>query len=55
MEAETLIKKAQENMPLKLLKNNRITDKLAINTLIPKFEFKSKSGKNENPKSGIPV
>jgi hypothetical protein len=53
MEETVLIKENEENESLKNMKNNKKSDKVIINTILPKFEFKNKKGELENPKGKV--
>ena len=53
MGAENLNENVEENSHLKLMKNNRTTDKLIINTVIPKFSYKNNKGEIIKPEKGV--
>jgi len=44
-----ILNKPIEESNLKLMKNNRTTDKIVINTMLPKFEYKNNKGEIVKP------
>lgn len=55
MGATVLNKNDEKKSIFKLIKNNRTIDKLAINTIVPKFVSRNRKGELVKPKTKVSI